>query len=322
MINNISLCLLLCLIFSVTATAQELNCPEDTSQQEAEEADNQKTVFCQKFVEKSTGLFSPPEKVRVLHGPYEVYQQTDPVFNKLKLVKSGKFVDDIPTGQWVEYHLTGEIKSQFHLNEKHEIHGACKKFHPNGKISTIGQFDNGKPTGTWQFYSLEEKKLFEGSYEEMKKVSEAYDQELQKAHKMDENARQKARNDVTKKALEEVKKNWSIKTYNGSNMHFSKKDALIVSNFLGMMNWLDASANCRQRGMKLPTLDESIKLNVNGLCSVALNCGYPIWTETKRSNDTNALRNMQINTGEAWGMFQGQGMPSKLRDDLGVVCVR
>lgn len=161
-----------------------------------------------------------------------------------------------------------------------------------------------------------------------KKFAETYEADLKKqAQDKEENLKKAVlaklqRETESNIKTEEIKKNWSTKAYSGNTFFFSKKDKLLVSAFVGRMNWLDATANCRGQGLRLPSIDEAEALSSNGLCQVVTNnCFMPLWTGTSRHNDQNAQRNMLVENG-AWGLLNGQGFPSRLTDELGVICVK
>lgn len=169
---------------------------------------------------------------------------------------------------------------------------------------------------------------YELTSENSAKLAQVYELNLKegaegKEKRMKEEALAQSKRDAeSKAALDAIKKNWAIKNYLGHKVFFSKADNLLVGEYVGMMNWFDATSNCRNQKMRLPNVDEAVSLSSNGLCPIVLeNCGFPIWTSTSRHNDKNAQRNMIVGN-DAWAVGNGQSFPSELKSELGVVCVK
>lgn len=183
----------------------------------------------------------------------------------------------------------------------------------------------------WSFKltDVQNKPTYIAKYEELQ-VREAQEKKLMAQKKVQEEIDAKKQREEQKEELDkrrnELKKNWGQKNYKGSVVHFSKKDALLVSGYLGMMSWYDATINCRNQDMRLPSLDEMESLSANGLCTVVTNnCGIQIWTNTSRRNDRNAQRNMMVGEGVwTWAEVNNGGLPTGPSQNfgVGVICVK
>jgi hypothetical protein len=182
-----------------------------------------------------------------------------------------------------------------------------------------------QPQTEWSFKltDVENKSTYVAKYE-TQLASEAQDKILTAQKKVQDGKDAENARLEEEKRRNQLKKNWSQKNYQGNAIHFSKKDALMVSEYVGRMGWLDANMNCRNQGLRLPTLDEMESLSSSGLCAVVIdNCELPLWTITSRHNDKNAQRNMIVGNGAwAWAEANGQGIPTSLSSENGVICVR
>lgn len=227
------------------------------------------------------------------------------------LIKDTFFISSETKG-FIYKQCGGEFKIYYMKEGNHESINEPVMFTPKDEEKLK------QPKKNWSFKLLdvENKPAYIAKYEAQL--------EREAQEKIQAEAARKKQLAEEEKRLNELKKNWSQKNYQGNSIHFSKKDALLVSDYLGMMSWYDATMNCRNQSMRLPTLDEMESLSANGLCTVAINnCEMPIWTDTSRKNDRNVQRNMMVGNGAwTWAEANGQGLPSGLMTTFGVLCVR
>lgn len=71
-----------------------------------------------------------------------------------KLVYEGRFVNNVPTGEFRYYHETGELKSISNfLNGVHKV--KTTMFHPNGKSASEGIFVDQIKDGEWKYWDTD-----------------------------------------------------------------------------------------------------------------------------------------------------------------------
>ena len=64
------------------------------------------------------------------------------------------------------FHDNGEVAQKGTLNSDGELHGIWKSYDVNGNKVALGNYDNGKKTGKWFFWSAD--KLTEVDYKDFK----------------------------------------------------------------------------------------------------------------------------------------------------------
>ncbi len=183
--------------------------------------------------------------------------------------------------------------------------------------------EHSKPIGTWKFFDPKGKTLFEGSYDDLKKVADKYDSEEKTKtlalKKADEN-RQAAEET---KALAELNKSWAKKQIKGVDVFYDKKTKSSWTDFLGASNWFNAGTKCRRMGMALPTAQQLQTAIENGLLSF-VETQYPLlWTQDDKTANLGREISMMMENHDALGVSaDGNIVPQKKRDDVGIVCVK
>lgn len=99
-----------------------------------------------------------------LHGPYSLHD------GKGRLIEEGEYNHGEQSGRWlnVEYDDSMRLSSQEYHIEAGKLNGRYVSWDGNGKVRTIGYYNNGEPSGTWQEFradgkSVEKSHLFEGN---------------------------------------------------------------------------------------------------------------------------------------------------------------
>jgi len=98
------------------------------------------------------------EKDYIRHGVSKYYCFGD-------LEYEGHFKNGLLDGKYSQFHTDNfdQIYKEFYyLNG--ELHGDCKEFYSNGKLSTISTYENGKPIGVISEYYGNGMKKFEGEF--------------------------------------------------------------------------------------------------------------------------------------------------------------
>lgn len=167
-------------VCSAQAWAQEISCPEGTFKGEDPVQNNVHTVFCQKWVQ-SGGVVSKPKKELVKHGPYLIYEKTDPAFMKFQLLLKGEFADGKPTGVWKQLYEGGQVKAEFKVNEEIRAYGDYVMFYPDAKKKATGEYENGNPSSkNWKFLSRDGSVIAQGDFDTVKKAMDQFDAEEHK----------------------------------------------------------------------------------------------------------------------------------------------
>lgn len=169
------------LLFVCSASvAQEISCPEGTFKGEDPIQNNVHTVFCQKWVQ-SGGVVSKPKKEILKHGPYLIYEKTDPALMKFQLLLKGDFADGKPVGIWKQLYDGGQVKAEFKVNEEIRAHGDYAMFYPDGKKKATGEYENGNPSSkNWKFMSRDGSVIAQGDFDTVKKAMDQADADERK----------------------------------------------------------------------------------------------------------------------------------------------
>lgn len=233
--------------------------------------------------------------------------------------------DGVPVGSWSEYYPDGQIMATYDVDKDGKPHGQLKKFHPNGSVRSTGQIEHGNPVGiAWKFLDPSGKTLAAGSYDEIKKAADKYDQEAKSralAQQKEDQTKQAA---ATKKATDEVKKNWVEKKSQGIATFLDKKTKVTWSEFMQSANWLHALTKCQKLDMSLPTAAQLQEAIENGLMTMVENPFGTFWSSDDKSSPTLSQEmSLALNNLDAVVVsVEGQAFGLKKPEDAGIICVK
>jgi antitoxin component YwqK of YwqJK toxin-antitoxin module len=118
----------------------------DSKISSAEEVDKVPVTFYENGRPKGFNLFGELEGEKVLIGYEEVHENGALKINGALNTKGQR------TGHWESFYEDGSLWSIGDYNKDVET-GIKKTWYPNGSLRYEGEMKNGKPSGTWSFWS-------------------------------------------------------------------------------------------------------------------------------------------------------------------------